>query len=131
MIASSGADAFYAGEIAQALAAHSAATGGLLTADDLAAHTSTWVDPIGVGYRGYDVWELPPNGQGVAALIALGILDGMDVARRVAGERLHWQIEAMKLGFADAHAYVADPATMSVPVAALLDPALLGRRGGR
>ena len=120
LIAKSGADAFYYGEIARALHRHSAATGGLLTAEDLAAHASTWVDPISVGYRGYDVWELPPNGQGVAALIALGILDGMDVAASPAEQRLHRQIEAMKLGFADAHAYVADPDAVPVPVDALL-----------
>jgi gamma-glutamyltranspeptidase / glutathione hydrolase len=127
LIAESGADAFYTGEIGQALAAHAAATGGLITADDLAAHTSTWVDPISVNYRGYDVWELPPNGQGIAALIALGILDGT-AAGMSADERLHWQIEAMKLGFADAHAYVADPDVASVPVSALLDPAYLAER---
>ncbi len=128
LIAESGADAFYTGEIARALAAHSAATGGLLTADDLASHVSTWVDPISVGYHGYDVWELPPNGQGVAALIALGILDGMDLTAASPAERLHAQIEAMKLGFADAHAYVTDPAQMSVPVSALLTSDYLATR---
>jgi gamma-glutamyltranspeptidase / glutathione hydrolase len=128
LIAASGSDAFYTGEIASALAAHSASTGGLLTADDLASHASTWVDPISVGYRGYDVWELPPNGQGIAALIALGILDGLDFAGASPGERMHWQIEATKLGFADAHAYVTDPAHMDVPVASLLEPAYLAAR---
>jgi gamma-glutamyltranspeptidase/glutathione hydrolase len=126
LIADSGSDAFYHGEIAQALARHASATGGWLSAADLATHTSTWVDPISVNYRGHDVWELPPNGQGVAALIALGILDGMDVARASIDERLHWQIEAMKLGFADAHAYVADPDRTPMP--ALLDPAYLAAR---
>ncbi len=65
-------------------------------------------------YRGYDVWEIPPNGQGIAALAALGILDGFNFATATAEQRLHLQIEAMKLGFADAHAYVADPETPSV-----------------
>jgi gamma-glutamyltranspeptidase/glutathione hydrolase len=92
------------------------------------ARSSAWVDPISVGYRGHEVWELPPNGQGVAALIALGILDGMDVASADPGLRRHWQIEAMKLGFADAHAYVADPEHMRVPVSSLLDPAYLATR---
>src|SRR5215467_5709261 len=123
LIAESRAEAFYEGEIAKAIAAHAAATGGLLTAEDLAAHTSTWVDPIGASYRGHEVWEIPPNGQGIAALLALSILDGMDVAGASPEQRLHWQIEAMKLGFADAHAYVADPDVAEVPVAGLLDPA--------
>jgi gamma-glutamyltranspeptidase / glutathione hydrolase len=121
-IAETGAEAFYTGEIAAALAAHASRTGGLLTVDDLAAHESTWVDPISAGYRGYEVWELPPNGQGVAALLALGILDGVDLAAMAPAERLHWQIEAMKLGFADAFAYVADPERVAVPTAALLRP---------
>ena len=126
MIASTGADAFYRGEIAPALAAHAAATGGLLTADDLAAHTSTWVDPISVRYRDHEVWELPPNGQGIAALMALGILDGVDMADATPEQRMHWQIEAMKLGFADAHAYVADP---DVVAGAGRGPARSGLRG--
>jgi gamma-glutamyltranspeptidase/glutathione hydrolase len=124
-IAASDAEDFYHGGIARALAAHAAATGGLLTEDDLAKHTSTWVDPIRVGYHGYDVWELPPNGQGVAALIALGILDGVEVADPEA--RPHAQIEATKLAFADAHAYVADPEVSPLP-AGLLDPAYLAAR---
>src|SRR6266545_4298092 len=109
LIAESGAEDFYRGEIAAGIAAYAAATGGLLSKEDLAGHTSTWVEPVRVGYRGYDVWELPPPGQGLAALIALGILDGLDVAGAPAELRRHWQVEAMKLGFADAHAYVADP----------------------
>src|SRR5690606_11050054 len=71
LIAASGAEEFYHGEIARAIAEHSRRTGGFLTADDLANHTSTWVDPISVSYRGHEVWELPPNGQGIAALLAL------------------------------------------------------------
>ncbi|GAA4679781.1 gamma-glutamyltransferase family protein [Phytohabitans rumicis] len=122
LIADSAADAFYTGEIAAALAGHAARTGGLLTATDLAAHTSTWVDPIHVAYRDHEVWELPPNGQGIAALLALGILDGVDLAALPPVERLHWEIEAMKLGFADAFAYVADPDRVIVPTAELLRP---------
>jgi gamma-glutamyltranspeptidase/glutathione hydrolase len=120
LIASSGAEAFYRGEIAAALDAYAARTGGLLTADDLAAHASTWVDPMAVAYRGHEVWELPPNGQGLAASVALSILDGVDLAPMPARERLHWRIEATKLGFADAHAYVADPARASASPAELL-----------
>ncbi|MDI1465077.1 gamma-glutamyltransferase family protein [Catellatospora sp. KI3] len=129
LIGGSHADAFYHGEIAHALAAHAAATGGLLTADDLARHESTWVEPMRADYRGFSVYELPPNGQGVAALQAFALLDGLP------GHGVHEQIEAMKLGFADAHAYVADPDAGPVPD--LLAPgyvaarrALIGPRAG-
>lgn len=134
-IAETDAEAFYRGDIAAALADFAARTGGLLTAEDLAKHTSTWVDPISVNYRGYDVWEIPPNGQGVAALLALNILEGYSGG--TVEEQLHRQIEAMKLGFADAHAYVADPDVAPAPVAGLLDKgyaatrrALIGDRAG-
>jgi gamma-glutamyltranspeptidase/glutathione hydrolase len=136
-IAATGADAFYRGEIAEALAGYAARTGGLLTADDLAGHTSTWVQPVRAAYRGHEVWELPPNGQGMAALLALNILDGVDLGRMTLAARLHWQIEAIKLGFADTHAYVADPDRVAVPTAELLSPAyaatrraLVGSRAG-
>nr|WP_278188118.1 gamma-glutamyltransferase family protein [Micromonospora sp. R77] len=128
-IAATGAADFYHGRIAAALDAHAARTGGLITGDDLARHTSTWVDPVSVRYRGHEVWELPPNGQGVAALQALGVLDGVDLAALPPEERLHWQLEAVKLGFADAHAHVADPERAPVPAtAALLDPGYLAAR---
>jgi len=121
---------FYEGDVARRLAAYARDTGGFLTEDDLAAHHSEWVDPIRVGYRGYDVWEIPPNGQGIAALIALGLLDDMDLASLPhAGEAIwHLQIEAMKLGFADAYRYVADPEHASLPVEGLLDAAYLAER---
>jgi gamma-glutamyltranspeptidase / glutathione hydrolase len=125
LIAESRAEAFYRGEIAQALAGHAARTGGFLTADDLAGHASSWVEPLAATYRDHQVWELPPNGQGVAALLALHILDGLDAS---GDDRVHLQIEAMKLGFADAHAYVADPDLSPVPLDGLLDPAYLARR---
>jgi gamma-glutamyltranspeptidase/glutathione hydrolase len=128
LIAQSGAEAFYRGEIAVALDKLSARTGGLLTAADLAAHENTWVEPLFVDYHGYQVWELPPNGQGLAALLALAILDGVDLAGASPEERLHWQIEAMKLGFADAHAHVADPDRSPAPLDALLDPGYAARR---
>jgi gamma-glutamyltranspeptidase/glutathione hydrolase len=129
LIAASRAETFYRGEIAQALAAFAARTGGLLTTDDLAAHASTWVEPIAARYRGHEVWELPPNGQGLAVLLALNMLDGLDLTGT--GDdtaALHLQIEAMKLAFADAHAYVADPALAEVPTEALLSPAYSQRR---
>ncbi|SCG52516.1 gamma-glutamyltransferase family protein [Micromonospora inositola] len=127
-IAATGAADFYQGRIAAEIDAHAARTGGLITGDDLARHASTWVDPVSVRYRGHEVWELPPNGQGVAALLALNILDGVDLAALSPAERLHWQIEAVKLGFADAHAYVADPERVPVPTAALLDPGYAAAR---
>ncbi|MEV0152594.1 gamma-glutamyltransferase family protein [Micromonospora sp. NPDC050686] len=127
-IAATGAADFYHGRIAAELDAFAARTGGLLTGDDLAAHTSTWVDPVAVDYRGHQVWELPPNGQGLAALLALRVLDGVDPAALSPVEWLHWQIEAIKLGFADAHAYVADPQRVAVPTAALLDPGYVAAR---
>jgi gamma-glutamyltranspeptidase / glutathione hydrolase len=128
LIADSRAEAFYHGEVAEALAAFAARTGGYLTADDLARHTSTWVDPISARYRDHEVWELPPNGQGVAALLALRILDGIDLSGASDEERRHVQIEAMKLGFADAHAYVADPERVAVPTADLLSDEYVAKR---
>jgi gamma-glutamyltranspeptidase / glutathione hydrolase len=128
LIADSGAEDFYHGRIAEAIVAAARETGGLLSAADLAGHASTWVDPIGIRYHGCDVWEMPPNGQGIAALLALHILDGADLAGATEARRRHWQIEAMKLGFADAHAYVADPARAPVPVEELLRPAYAARR---
>jgi gamma-glutamyltranspeptidase/glutathione hydrolase len=127
-IADSRAEEFYTGRIASALVAHARRTGGLLAADDLATHESLWVEPVPAAYRGHEVWELPPNGQGLAALIALRILDGFDPAAMPREEWLHRQVEAVKLGFADAHAYVADPDHATVPVAALLDEAYVAAR---
>jgi gamma-glutamyltranspeptidase/glutathione hydrolase len=128
LIADSRAEAFYRGEIAAAIAKFAAETGGLLAAEDLDKHTSTWVEPISASYRGYEVWEIPPNGQGIAALLALNVLEGYDLAGAPLEERLHWQIEAMKLGFADAHAFVADPEVAPAPVGALLDKEYAARR---
>jgi gamma-glutamyltranspeptidase / glutathione hydrolase len=130
LIAESAARAFYEGEIAAAIADFAGRTGGLISADDLAAHTSTWVEPIATTYRSHQVWEIPPNGQGLAALIALGILEGLDLAshQRDSADAYHLQIEAMKLAFADAYRYIADPERADVPVDGLLDPAYLAAR---
>jgi gamma-glutamyltranspeptidase/glutathione hydrolase len=130
LVAESGADAFYRGELALAIETFAADTGGFITAADLAAHTSTWVEPISTSYRGYDVWEIPPNGQGITALLALNILAGFDLARhpRDSAESFHLQIEAIKLAFADAGRYVADPAHAQVPVAGLLDKGYAAER---
>ena len=130
LIAESNAEAFYTGEIADRIAAFAAETGGFLTEEDLAAHASTWVDPIGTSYRGHEVWEIPPNGQGITALIALNVLEGFEVARhpRESIESYHLQIEAMKLAFADSQRYVADPEHADVPSKGLLDKEYAARR---
>jgi gamma-glutamyltranspeptidase/glutathione hydrolase len=130
LLAERGAAAFYTGEIAQAIAGFARETGGPLSADDLAAHTSTWVEPISMRYRDHTVYELPPNGQGLAALIGLGILDGLNLGQmpRDSAAAYHLQIEAMKLAFADAHRYIADPEHAEVPVRGLLDPGYLAAR---
>ncbi|MBD2034436.1 gamma-glutamyltransferase family protein [Leptolyngbya sp. FACHB-321] len=121
-IAQSGGDSFYTGALAEKIAAFAAATGGLLTQADFAIHRADWVEPIATDYRGTTVWEIPPNGQGIAALMALNLLEGFDLSRypRESTEVYHWQIEAMKLAFADAHRYVADAGTMTLPPTALL-----------
>jgi gamma-glutamyltranspeptidase/glutathione hydrolase len=122
--------AFYTGEIAQALVAFSQAQGGSLTLADLAAHRPEWGTPIARSYRGYTLHEIPPNGQGIAALIALGILEQFDLAElAVDGARAqHLQIEAMKLAFADVYRYVAEPSSMAVTPAQMLDDAYLASR---
>jgi gamma-glutamyltranspeptidase/glutathione hydrolase len=131
-IASSQGDDFYTGRIAERIASFSARTGGYVTLEDLAGHTSTWVEPIGVNYRGFDVWEIPPNGQGIAALVALNLLEGFDLRRmgRDSVEAHHLQIEAMKLAFADIHQYVADPEQASVPTEELLAKRYADQRRG-
>ncbi len=121
-VAEGGKDAFYRGPIAEAIATTVQQAGGCLTVDDLAQHESEWVEPISVTYRHLRVWEIPPNGQGLAALLALNILEGFDLAEMdpLAPERLHLLIEAMRLAFADARHYVADPHTHPAPLEALL-----------
>ncbi|WP_370692141.1 gamma-glutamyltransferase family protein [Hydrogenophaga sp.] len=129
-IAESKGEAFYRGPIAQALARFAAQHGGALTEADLAAFHPEWVAPIGQDYRGHTLHEIPPNGQGIAALIALGILSNFDLAAMpvdsVAAQ--HLQIEAMKLAFADVYRYVAEPAAMAVSTEEMLDPAYLRGR---
>lgn len=128
-LADSRAEAFYEGDLAARIDAHAKGSGGLLRAEDLAAHTNEWVKPISTAYRDHRLHEIPPNGQGIAALIALGILDGLDLPDWRDDERgLHTQIEAMKLAFADAHRYVADPQHAPVPTEALLRSAYLAAR---
>ncbi len=122
--------AFYEGEIAEALVRFSDQHGGAMTLKDLAQYQAQWVEPIAQNYRGYTLHEIPPNGQGIAALIALGILENFDLASmKVDGvDSQHLQIEAMKLAFADVYRYVADPRHMEVTPAQMLDPAYLKSR---
>ncbi len=129
-IAATKGEAFYGGEIAQAIARFSAQHGGSHTVADFAAYRPEWVRPIAQTYRGYTLHEIPPNGQGIAALIALGILGNFDVASLAVDglDSQHLQIEAMKLAFADVYRYVAEPASMEVTPAQMLDPAYLATR---
>jgi gamma-glutamyltranspeptidase/glutathione hydrolase len=121
-IATGGRDAFYKGEVAKTIAGFIQQQGGFLSEADLASHRSDWVEPVSVNYRGYDVWELPPNGQGIAALQMLNILEGYDLKKMGFGsaEHLHYFTEAKKLAFEDRAKYYADLDYMQVPVSALL-----------
>jgi gamma-glutamyltranspeptidase/glutathione hydrolase len=129
-LAEEGADAFYKGGIGEALVAFMNAQGARWSMDDLAHEEPTWGDAIEATYRGQRVCEHPPNGQGLAALLALRILEGFDVAASGAGsaDALHLQIEAMKLAFADTHRHVADPEFSSVPVEELLSDTFVEER---
>jgi gamma-glutamyltranspeptidase/glutathione hydrolase len=119
-IADGGAEAFYQGETGRRIAAFVQEQGGRLDASDLASHRSTWDEPISVEYRGLRVWECPPNGQGLAALLALGIVAQDELAAAAPAERWHLLIEATRLAFADARCWVADPAFVDLPLAELL-----------
>ena len=129
-LAATGGESFYRGDIAEALERFSSANGGSLKASDLAAWKPEWVTPISRDYRGYTLHEIPPSGQGIAALIALGILEQFDMAAlpvdSVASQ--HLQIEAMKLAFADVYQYVAEPSSMTLSPAQMLDDAYLASR---
>ena len=129
-IAATKGQAFYNGEIASAVEKFSNKHGGSLKASDFAAHQAEWVTPIAKNYRGYALHEIPPNGQGIAALIALGILDKFDIsALDVDGvDAQHLQIEAMKLAFADVYRYVSEGASMEVTVEQMLDDVYLSSR---
>lgn len=121
-IADKGRDAFYKGDIAKTIAGHVQEMGGFLSEEDLAEHTSTWVDPVSTNYRGYDVWELPPNGQGIAALQILNILEGYDISSLdpQGAEYVHLFTEAKKLVYEDRANYYADPDFYNVPLEELL-----------
>lgn len=128
LIARTNADAFYKGEIADALVAQSNQEGGYFSKEDLAAHEALWVEPIGVEYHGYQVWELPPNGQGIVALMALNILRNFEFPAREDAETFHKQFEAIKMAFADAQHYVTDPRFMELDYHQLIQPAFGAQR---
>jgi gamma-glutamyltranspeptidase/glutathione hydrolase len=130
LIAETTGEAFYRGEVAAAAAAHAQANGGAMTAADFAAYEPEWVTPLAKDYRGYTLHEIPPNGQGIAAQIALGILQNFDMAALpVDGlASQHLQIEAMKLAFADVYKYVAEPRSMRMTAEQMLDDAYLASR---
>ena len=129
-IAATQGEAFYHGPLAAGLAAHAAAHGGLMTAADLAAHQADWVMPLAVPCDDLLLHELPPNGQGLAALLAMGLLGELGLGEFApdSPDALHLQIEAMKLAFADVYHHVGDPATMPLPATRFLAPAYFAER---
>ncbi|NBC08427.1 MAG: gamma-glutamyltransferase [Bacteroidetes bacterium] len=129
-LAAGGRDAFYKGDIARTIADFIQAQGGFLSYEDLASHESEWVEPVSTNYRGYDVWELPPNGQGIAALQMLNILEAYDIASMGFGspEYIHHFVEAKKVVFEDRAKYYADMDFAEVPVATLVAKAYADER---
>lgn len=130
LIAKQGRDAFYKGSIAKTIDSYMKKHGGFLSYEDLATHTSNWVEPVSVNYRGYDVWELPPNGQGTAALQMLNILEGFDIGSMGFGstEYLHVLTEAKKLAYEDRAKFYADPEFNNIPLETLLSDAYAEKR---
>ena len=129
-IAREGRDGFYRGRVAQTIADYVQAQGGFLSTEDLAEHRGEWVDPVSINYRGYDVWELPPSGQGIAALQILQLLEGFDLNAYGFGsfEHVHLFTEAKKLAFEDRARWYADPEFAPAPVEALISDAYADQR---
>lgn len=127
-IAETNAESFYRGELAEKIDAYSRQYNGFLSAEDLAAYRPEWVEPIHVNYRGYDVWEIPPNGQGLVALLALNILKGFELSEKDSVDTYHKQLEAIKLAFADGQKYITQFDQMPVRVEDLLSDAYAGER---
>ncbi len=121
-LSTSGVKGFYEGELAQKMAAYLQSRGSLLTAADFSAHTSDWVEPVSTNYRGYDVYELPPNGQGIVALEMLNILEGFDLRAlgHNSAQTIHLITEAKKLAFADRATFVTDPSIRPLPISTLI-----------
>jgi gamma-glutamyltranspeptidase / glutathione hydrolase len=129
-IAKEGRDVFYRGDMARVIGDYMRANGGFLSHQDMAAHRSDWVEPVSVNYRGYDIWELPPNGQGIAALQMLNILERFDVASMGFGsaDYIHLLVEAKKLAFEDRARFYADPQFMDVSIERLLSDGYAAER---
>lgn len=130
-IADSQGQDFYQGDLADRIVRFAASTGGYMSKQDLAAFTPQWVEPVSIRYRGYDVWEIPPNGQGIVALMALQILQGFEFVEKDNVETYHRQLEAMKLAFADGRQYITDARNMSVKMEDLLSPSYAALRRQR
>jgi len=124
-IVKGGREAFYKGDIARTIAQYMKEQGGFITYEDMASHTSEWVDPVSTNYRGYDVWEIPPNGQGIAALQILNLLEGYDISEMGFGSEayIHTFTEAKKIAFEDRAKYYADMDFANVPVQELISKA--------
>jgi gamma-glutamyltranspeptidase/glutathione hydrolase len=133
LIAARGRDAFYSGPVAETIVAYSRSHGGYFTVRDFHDHTSDWVEPVSTSYRGYDVWELPPNGQGIAALQMLNILEGFDLKSLgpQSPEYIHLLVEAKKLAFADRAKFYCDPAFNNPQVKELISKEYAARRRER
>ena len=125
-----GRDAFYKGEIARTIGTYMQANGGFLSYEDLASHQGEWIDPVSTNYRGYDVWELPPNGQGIAALQILNIMEQHDLSKMSydSADYVHLFTEAKKVVFEDRAKYYADPEFNQIPVAALISKSYAKKR---
>jgi gamma-glutamyltranspeptidase/glutathione hydrolase len=132
-IACGGRDAFYKGEIARKIVAFSEQNGGYFSLADFADHTDDWIEPVSTSYRGYDVWELPPNGQGIAALQMLNLLEPYDLKSlgHDSAEHIHLFTEAKKLAFADRAKFYADPAFGELPIAELISKPYAKRQAAR
>lgn len=130
IIAETDARSFYQGKLAELIDHYAQKQNGLLRGDDLAKYSAEWVVPISVNYRGYDIWELPPNGQGLITLLALNIMKGFDLKAKEQVETYHTQIEALKLAFADGRKYITDQNKMSIQVSELLSENYAKKRRG-
>ena len=130
-IAKDGRDAFYRGPLAEAIVKYSQSVGGLFSLSDFAEHTSNFLDPVSTNYRGFDVWELPPNGQGIAVLQMLNLLEPYDLKSMgpQSAEALHLMIEAKKLAYEDRAKFYADPDFARLPIATLISKPYAARRG--
>ena len=127
-LAATDCESYYRGELMEKIVAFSRQTGGYFTEEDFEAYAPLWVEPITISYKGYDVFEMPPNGHGITALMALNILKGMELGQRDSADTYHKLIEAMKLAFIDAKTYVADPRYMRTQVSDLLSDRYAARR---